>query len=252
MKHKLFAIILSLCVAHAYSISPVEKLDQEAQRNEDEFYFIKRNSEERLFLDTEVETADYPFMNDIIKYITMSFDMFPTSIYSKDQMQKGFYNLDFSCYPEHIFPSPFSFSWEFKPQGSYFIEILFHREKTCLDVYNFKYGSYNFSTKDFLLPFFVKIKKNEVCPDLGVLDEDGFCMWAFEVYCGTVVRAYFSCFQPLSHRGIETSYFDINKNAPITEEEFRRHTWLHKYTESYNRGYEYQLDRIIYSLTSFL
>lgn len=191
---------------------------------------------DNMFIDMDVSTEVFPFMDELAILITETIESCTTSLYTTEEMRSGIYNIEIEYFPygnvENAFDpfnnngSRFLYSDEFKANGSYIINIWFHKEINVLDKISFKYKDLNFATIQFLLPFFKEITNISVYPLHDRLD-DGFCAWQFIVLCGHIVKAQYTSeeyYLSTPTGGPTSVFYDLITKKIITENDFRQYT----------------------------
>ena len=234
-------VIILFISIHLSVFGKVTDLDSIANHyfNEVEPSFFPNSN--RLFIEMNVSTEEYPFMDEIVQYITQTIEEFPTSIYSKEELYKGIFYIESDYYTldnsesnsdESDNSFEFLYSDEFKIKGSYLIDIWFHPEINCLDNINFSYKGLKFGSEQFLLPFFNEIVSVSIYPLHDNLS-NGFCNWQFLVENGQIVKALYTNEEyPYGlYEGPISGYYDLITRQPRSSEEFKK-----IYAPIYNDG----------------
>lgn len=234
---KLYMIILLICVGLiSYGQNSEDELDSIASYYLCEIGELFSPNLDRMFVEMKVSTENYPFMDELVGYITETIESYPTSTYSMEEMRNGVYNIIidyFPCSNVKTELDPYSssracyyYSDIFKSTGSYIIEVWFHKEINVLDNINFKYKGLNFATDQFLLPFFNDITDVTMYPLYDYLDENGFCAWNFIVLCGHIVKAQYVNheYNLLPEGGPAEMYYDMFTKQSITANDFSQYS----------------------------
>ena len=190
---------------------------------------------DRMFVDIKVSTENYPFMDELVGYITETIESYPTSTYSMDEMRNGVYNIEIYYFPygnvrteldPYAGSQAYYYSDIFNSTGSYIIKVWFHKEINVLDAVNFKYQGLNFATTQFLLPFFNDITDISMYPLYDYFDENGYCAWNFIVLCGHVVKAQYVNHEYYlsSDSGPTEMYYDMFTKQSITANDFSQYS----------------------------
>ncbi len=170
------------------------------------------------YIEMTVETQQLPFMDEIAGYIHHTIEKYPTSIFTKEQMLQGVYTLNIFNYKLLSLGSNYKFAKEIKADGSYIFSVWFDPFKFFLDSILFDYKGLRFGTGSFLLPFFEDIKNISIVCREWNSNEDGWCSWMFEIYCGKIVSAYYTNWEYFLPDGSLSSIsYDLINHKEVSE-----------------------------------
>lgn len=197
---KLYILTLFICANFISEGNNTEALDSIANHyfNEIGQSFIPGTN--RMFIEMNVATENYSFMDELTAFINETIESYSTSNYSIEEMRNGIYNLAIDYYPygnvdieyDPFYSSrnQFVFGDVFNQNGSYIINVCFHKKIEAFDNINFKYQGLNFASDQFLLPFFKEITDVSIY-QLQDIPDSGFCAWNFVVLCGHIIIAQY-------------------------------------------------------------
>ncbi len=227
-----FVVIVTMFIYGSLFISGKETdLDSIANHyfNELEKSFFPNR--DRKFIEMNVSTEEYPFMDEIVHYLTKTIEEYPTSIYSKEELYDGIFYIRIDYYEsdnqrsenEQSDGTEYLYSDDFYVNGSYLIDIWFHPEINVLDNINFSYKGLKFASTQFLLPFFNDITNVSIYSLYDSLS-DGFCDWHFLVENGRLVTALYTSeeYPNGKYEGPVSGFYDLITGQPISQEDFRK------------------------------
>ncbi len=138
---KLFILIFQICVSLlSCGQNSEDELDSIANYYLYEIEQLFSPNLDRMFVDIKVSTENYPFMDELVGYITETIESYPTSTYSMDEMRNGVYNIEIYYFPygnvrTELDPyagsqACYYYSDIFNSTGSYIIKVCFIKKST--------------------------------------------------------------------------------------------------------------------------